>query len=59
MKILGYICSLGVLLINMMSCSTPKTAADLDLVPYPFSVESGRGVFEIAGADFYVDPSLG
>lgn len=43
----------------MMSCSTPKTAADLDLVPYPFSVESGRGVFEIAGADFYVDPSLG
>ena len=58
MKTLGYICSLGVLLINLMSC-TPKTAADLDLVPYPFSVESGRGVFEIAGADFYVDPSLG
>ena len=58
MKTKGFICSLLVIGMNFISC-TPKAEADLDIVPYPFSVESGRGVFEIAGADFYVDPSLG
>lgn len=46
------------LLFSAISC-TQSREADLNLIPYPFSVETGSGAFDAAGASFCVDSLLG
>jgi len=51
-------CASVMAVMSILSSCTETAETNLNIVPYPFSVENGHGVFDMAGSEFFVDSSF-